>query len=62
MEFIRTTLTEISQELHGADVYVKQILELATILDSRISAEVYCRRNTSDSGNLEIDFGETHLV
>ena len=31
MEFIRTTLTEISRNFHGADVYVKQILELATI-------------------------------
>ncbi|HEX7511294.1 MAG TPA: LON peptidase substrate-binding domain-containing protein, partial [Chitinivibrionales bacterium] len=31
MEFIRTTLTEISHNFHGADVYAKQILELATI-------------------------------
>jgi len=31
MEFIRTTLTEISHNFHGDDVYVKQILELATV-------------------------------
>jgi ATP-dependent Lon protease len=31
MEFIRTTLTEISHNFHGADSYVQQILELSTI-------------------------------
>ncbi len=31
VEFIRTTLTEISHNFHGADAYVKQILELATV-------------------------------